>query len=69
MDNKIREYRQLEGLSQKELARQVPTPRGWLSAIENGHVNPRIGTVQRIAEILGVGIEVLFPKNGGGDAE
>lgn len=47
------------GLSQQQLAQNVGTSQSRLSRIESGLDDPRLSTVRKLAEALGVGIETL----------
>lgn len=52
----IRGLRKTKGLTVKELAEQVGRSQGYLSQIETGMKKPSIGTLQRLADALGVGV-------------
>lgn len=56
----IRKIRYSKKLSQEELAFEAEMDRPHLSAIENGHKNPTIELLDRIAAALGVKITALF---------
>ncbi|MGL6184821.1 MAG: helix-turn-helix domain-containing protein [Clostridium chrysemydis] len=53
LDN-IRRYRKLKGLSQLELASMVGISEPTLSKIELGTTSPRIETLEKIGDILGI---------------
>jgi transcriptional regulator with XRE-family HTH domain len=55
----IREAREKAGLSQEELARRVGLTQGALSFIERGVVEPRLSTLLRLFDALGLSPEVL----------
>lgn len=60
IDNRVREYRLQNCLSQKDLALRVGTRRETIGALEKGKHNPSLDLAVRIARELGVSIEVLF---------
>ena len=53
---RLRERRQGLELSQRALAQQIGVGHGHLSRIETGAVDPKLSTVRRMAEQLGVPI-------------
>jgi transcriptional regulator with XRE-family HTH domain len=55
----IREAREKAGLSQEELAQRVGLTQGALSFIERGLVEPRLSTLLRLFDALGLSPEVL----------
>ena len=46
------------GLSQRELANRVGTSQNRIYLIENGEANPTLDTLTRLADELGLGLEV-----------
>lgn len=48
----IREARQVQGISLKELAEKTGINRSNLSRIENGTLDPRVSTIKTIANAL-----------------
>ena len=60
IDNKVREYRLQNHLSQKELACRVGTRRETIGALEKGKHNPSLELAFRIARELDVPVETLF---------
>lgn len=46
------------GLSQRELARRIGTSQNRIYLIENGEANPTLDTLQRLAEVLGLALEI-----------
>lgn len=46
------------GLSQRELARRVGTSQNRIYLIENGEANPTLETLQSLATVLGVPLEI-----------
>ena len=56
-------FRELTGLTQRELAERVGIDRAYLSNIERGAKNPALLTAARIAGVLGVELEAItYPK-------
>src|ERR1700739_860705 len=50
----VREIRRARHLSQRQLASRMQVPRTYISKIENGKAIPTLGSLQRLAEALGV---------------
>lgn len=59
-ENKIRFYREYEGLSQREVARRVQISSTEMSNIERGVKLPNVITAIRIAKVLKVTVEALW---------
>ena len=58
----IRVYRAAKGLSQEDLAEKAGIKRTYVGSIERGEVDPRLGTVNKIADGLGVdAFKLLVP--------
>jgi transcriptional regulator with XRE-family HTH domain len=57
---RIRTLRDKAGLSLSELEAESGIPKATISRIENGHRNPRIETLKKIAEGIGVELKELF---------
>ncbi len=60
MNNKVREFREKFGLTQKELGEQVNVSRQAINAIETGKFDPSIWLAYDLAQYFGVPIEILF---------
>lgn len=56
----VRHHRELLRLSQDELAARAGLDRTYLSGIERNRRNPTLEVQQRIADALGVGLDVIF---------
>lgn len=56
----IRNLREQASISQEELAGRAELDRTYVSGIERGRRNPSVKSLQRIADALDVGLEVLF---------
>ena len=60
MKNRIEEIRNLRGIRQEELARQLGVSRQTISSLENGRYNPSILLAYRIARFFDMSIEEVF---------
>lgn len=58
-ENPIRVYRELRGLSARELAEKTGISAAFLSEIENGKKEGGVSTLKKIAQALGVIIDDL----------
>ena len=58
--NKIREYRQLMGYTQTELAKLLNISQGALSGYETGRYDPDIELMQRLTQLFGVSMDELY---------
>ena len=56
----VRRLRTNLGLSVRELAEHTAFSPSFISQLENGTVSPSLGSLERIAEALGVGLRDLF---------
>ena len=66
----IEAERRLQGLGQYELAARAGIPAPTLSRIENGVIlNPGVKTLRRIANALGVPLDMLCPPSITADAD
>ncbi len=48
-------------ITQSELARRINSTKSYISRIENGSVNPSVGTFYRIMAALGLRVEIVKP--------
>lgn len=55
----VKEIRRARHLSQRQLAGRMQVPRTYISKIENGKAIPTLGSLQRIADALGVDVSQL----------
>lgn len=68
LETKIREFRQLKGLTQQELADKAGVTRQTINALENARYNPSLLLAYRITKILGQeSIEDVFIIDGGNE--
>jgi HTH-type transcriptional regulator/antitoxin HipB len=56
----VRRLRMERGLSQQELAQRMGLPQSVIARLEAGGVEPRLSTLDRVAQALGVQLEVHF---------
>ncbi len=62
--NRIKEYRNVVGLTQKELAFRAGISRSVLSQFENSGKNPSLKTLDKISKVLNVSLsQLLKSKN------
>ena len=66
---KLRSVRERLFVTQEELAERTGMSRATISRIESGQQRPRISTVRKLAEALGVLPEALIDWNGEDSAE
>ena len=64
MKNRIEEIRNMRGIRQEELAKQLGVSRQTISSLENGRYNPSILLAYRIARYFGMTIEEVFVFEG-----
>ena len=55
----VRELRRARHLSQRQLAGRMQVPRTYISKIENGKAIPTLGSLERLANALEVGMSQL----------
>jgi len=55
----VREIRRSRHLSQRQLAGRMQVPRTYISKIENGKAIPTLGSLERLADALGVDVGQL----------
>ena len=60
MNNRLRELRECEGLSQGELALRLEVSRQTVNALETGKYDPSLPLAFRIARLFGTRIEDVF---------
>lgn len=59
----IKKYRNIKGLTQKELAEKIMISRSFMSQIESGISKPSEENLKKIADCLGVKVEQLITDN------
>ncbi len=60
LGRQVREFRQEQGMTVSDLARQSDLSPGMLSKVENGLTSPSLSTMRAIAEALNVPVTALF---------
>lgn len=60
LGNRIRELRQIAGLSQEKFALKIGMDRTYFASVENGKRNIAICNIKKIADGLGVSLSELF---------
>jgi transcriptional regulator with XRE-family HTH domain len=60
----LRVIREQAGMTQEQLAAASGATFGTINRLENGHVEPTLSTVQKIADALSVPPTVLLTVNG-----
>ncbi len=58
--NRIRELRQMTGLSQEKFALKIGMDRTYFASVENGKRNISIINLEKIANGLGISLSELF---------
>jgi len=67
MKNNIREFREVHGLRQEDLAERTGVSRQTVISIEKGNYNPSIMLALKLARALDVRVEELFMLEEGDD--
>lgn len=62
LGSNIRRYRLKKGLTQEQLSQLSEVSEAYVSRLEAGKRNPTVNVLAKIAEILGVELEMLFRK-------
>ena len=57
--DRIKQLRVEKGISQQELAAALDYEKSNMSRLESGRINPRIGTLQKVAAVLQVSLSEL----------
>jgi len=60
MNNKLRELRKQQKLTQDELAKALDVSRQTINAIENNKYNPTLELAMRMARFMKIPVEQLF---------
>jgi len=58
--HRIRQLRESRGMTQTQLQARSRVSRSYLSRIESGQMTPSLGTLEKISEPLGVGLNRFF---------
>src|SRR6201987_2883524 len=65
---RIRQLRESRGMTQSQLQARSRVSRSYLSRIESGQITPSLGTLEKISEALGVGLNRFFVPETNGEA-
>lgn len=65
LNNRVREYRARDRLSQQELAERIGASRQTIALIERGDYSPSVVLALKISEVFGAKVETLFWINNG----
>ena len=65
---RIRQLRESRGMTQSQLQARSRVSRSYLSRIESGQMTPSLGTLEKISEALGVGLNRFFVPETNGEA-
>ena len=65
---RIRQLRESRGITQSKLQARSRVSRSYLSRIESGQMTPSLGTLEKISEALGVGLNRFFVPESNGEA-
>jgi transcriptional regulator with XRE-family HTH domain len=65
---RIRQLRESRGMTQSQLQSRSRVSRSYLSRIESGQMTPSLGTLEKISEALGVGLNRFFVPESNGEA-
>lgn len=60
---RIKELREKASMSQKDLAYSADLDRSYIASIENGQRNVSIVNIEKIANAVGVSLEIFFKNN------
>jgi DNA-binding XRE family transcriptional regulator len=61
MGQVVRDARKGEKITQQELANRIGANKSYISKIENGDIEPGVGTFYRIIDALGLRFEIIKP--------
>ena len=56
----LRRIREAKGLTQGDIYRKLGMDRGYISGIENGHRNPTLLNIEKLAKVLDVTVDELL---------
>ena len=65
---RIRQLRESRSMTQSQLQARSRVSRSYLSRIESGQMTPSLGTLEKISEALGVGLNRFFVPESTGEA-
>ena len=56
----LKRIRLAKKMSQTDLGEKLNADKGYISTLENGKVNPKLETLNKLAQALGISIEQLL---------
>ena len=56
----LKKIRNMKGISQGKIAKELGVSRGFISTIENGKTNPTLSTITKLAKALGIPVDKLL---------
>jgi transcriptional regulator with XRE-family HTH domain len=62
---RLRDIRVAKGLSQSDMEKRTGMLGCYISRVENGHTEPSIRTLEKLAKALGIELSQLFVAGGG----
>jgi transcriptional regulator with XRE-family HTH domain len=65
---RIRQLRESRGMTQSQLQARSRVSRSYLSRIESGQMTPSLGTLEKLSEAFGVGLNRFFVAEANGEA-
>ena len=57
---RIKELRTSKGITQEEMAKKLKTTKSAVSRLENHAESVRLSTLEKVAEVLGKKLEIIF---------
>jgi len=57
---RLKQFRELKGLSQRQIEERTGLPRCYVSRVENGHTVPTVKTLEKFARALEMALYQLF---------
>ena len=60
LGRRIRELRELHGLTRTQLRARTGVSRTYLSRVESGEMTPKLTTIEKLAEAFGIGMSHFF---------
>lgn len=66
---KLRNLRKWSKLTQQKVADSIGCSQGYIADIEKGRVTPSLNMIEKIADVLGVGVNTLLADSMGNGSE
>jgi transcriptional regulator with XRE-family HTH domain len=61
LGERVREIREAKALTQRDVADRIQIDDYYISRLENGHINPTLSTMEKLARALEIEVRDLFP--------